>query len=109
MGDGERKPVDLGTLRSWGFITHHARVLLALERDPQARVRDLAAVVELTERAVYRILADLQETGYVRREKYGRRNRYRVNPELPLRDPLVEDELVRDLLALLHEVEPRRV
>ena len=88
MEESRRRQVDLSSLRSWGFITHHARVLMALVLDPRVRVCDLAAAVELTERAVYRILADLQEAGYVRREKIGRRNYYRVNAELPLRDPL---------------------
>jgi len=89
------------TDRSWRFITGHARVLLALAKDPEARVADLAVAAGLTERAVYRILADLQDAGYVAREKTGRRNRYRVDRELPLREPVVEDELVHDLLALI--------
>jgi DNA-binding MarR family transcriptional regulator len=87
-------------LRSWTFITSHAQVLLAAARRPDASVRELADAAQITERSAYRILADLQKAGYVRRRKTGRENRYEVNPTLPLGDALVEDELVRDLLEL---------
>jgi DNA-binding transcriptional ArsR family regulator len=92
--------IDLSTLRSWTFITSHAQVLLAVARNPEATVTELARAAEITERSAYRILADLQRSGYVRRQRAGRHNRYEVNPALPLRDPTVEKELVRDLLRL---------
>ncbi len=93
-------PTDLRALRSWTFITSHAQVLLALARDPTATVAKLATAAEITERSAYRILADLQQAGYVRRRKIGRHNAYEINPSLPLRDPTVENERVRDLLSL---------
>ena len=86
--------------RSWRFFTTHAQVLLALSRNPQARVSELAVSVELTERATYRILADLQKAGYVTRERVGRRNRYSVNRTLPLGEPSAGVSLVTDLIAL---------
>jgi DNA-binding transcriptional ArsR family regulator len=92
--------IDLSTLRSWTFITSHAQVLLTVARHPEATVAELARAAEITERSAYRILADLQRSGYVRRQKAGRQNRYEVNPALPLRDPTVKNELVRDLLNL---------
>jgi DNA-binding IclR family transcriptional regulator len=92
--------IDLSTLRSWSFITHHAQVLLAVTRDPDASVAELAEAVQISERSTYRVLADLQRAGYVRRRKKGRENRYEVNPALALRDPIVENQLVRDLLRL---------
>jgi DNA-binding transcriptional ArsR family regulator len=96
----ERVLIDLSTLRSWTFITNHAQVLIAVAHHPDATVAELAEAAQITERSAYRILADLQKAGYVRRRKVGRENRYEVNPALPLRDPLVENEAVRDLLRL---------
>lgn len=101
---------ELQTLRSWTFITNHAQILLAVARDPAATVVELAAAAEITERSAYRILADLQQAGYVRRRKLGRHNVYEINPTMPLRDPTIENECVRDLLGLLADadVEPHQ-
>jgi MarR-like DNA-binding transcriptional regulator SgrR of sgrS sRNA len=96
---------DLSTLRSWTFMTSHARVLLALARDPNATVAELAEAVEITERSAYRMLADLQKEGYVRRRKNGRQNSYEINLNLPLLDPTVENGLVGDLLRLVDDEE----
>jgi DNA-binding transcriptional ArsR family regulator len=101
----EAHPTDLRSLRSWTFITSHAQVLLALAREPTATVSKLAAAAEITERSAYRILADLQQAGYVRRRKVGRNNAYEINPSLPLRDPTVENERVRDLLSLASDAD----
>ena len=92
--------IDLRDLRSWTFITSHAQILLAVARDPEATVAKLAAAAEITERSAYRILADLQRAGYVRRRKLGRHNVYEINPSMPLRDPTIENDCVRDLLGL---------
>jgi sugar-specific transcriptional regulator TrmB len=91
---------NLATLRSWSFITHHAQVLLTVARHPDASVAGLAKAAQISERSTYRVLADLQKAGYVLRRKTGRENRYEVNEALALRDPIVEDQLVRDLLRL---------
>ena len=96
-------PTDLSTLRSWTFITHHAQVLLAVARRPDASVAEIAEAAEITERSAYRVLADLQQAGYVRRSRRGRHNRYEINRGLPLRDPTVENGLVGDLLKLVEE------
>ena len=87
-------------MRSWTFLTGHARVLLALAQDPHATVAKLAQTVEITERSAYRMLSDLQKEGYVRRRKSGRQNSYEINSNLPLLDPTVGDGLVSDLLGL---------
>ncbi|HLM36886.1 MAG TPA: helix-turn-helix domain-containing protein [Gaiellaceae bacterium] len=101
--EARRVPTDLSTLRSWTFITSHAQVLLAVARDPDASVVELAEAAEITERSTYRVLADLQQAGYVRRTRKGRHNRYEINRALPLRDPTVGQGLVRDLLKLVVE------
>jgi DNA-binding transcriptional ArsR family regulator len=89
------------TAPSWDFLTNHAHVLLCVAHDPGIRLRDIAAAVGITERAAHRILSELVEEGYVLREREGRRNRYQVQPGLPLRHPLVEGREVGDLLEVL--------
>ena len=89
-----------GTPR-WDFLTNHAHVLTCVAHDPGVRVRDIAAAVGITERAAHRILSELVEEGYVQRRRVGRRNRYQVVPELPLRHPLAQEREVGDLLAVL--------
>jgi DNA-binding transcriptional ArsR family regulator len=69
--------------------------------DPGIRLRDIAAAVGITERAAHRILSELVEEGYVLRERQGRRNRYEVVAEAPLRHPLVQEREVGDLLEIL--------
>ena len=85
----------------WDFLTNHAHVLTCVADDPGIRLRDIAAAVGITERAAHRILSELVEEGYVVRERQGRRNRYQVKPELPLRHPLVQEREVGDLLEVL--------
>jgi hypothetical protein len=85
----------------WDFLTNHAHVLLCVSEDPGIRLRDIAAAVGITERGAHKILSELVDEGYVLRERHGRRNRYKVKPELPLRHPLVHDREVGDLLKVL--------
>ncbi len=85
----------------WDFLTNHAHVLVCVAHDPGMRLRDIAAAIGITERAAHRILSELVEEGYVLRERHGRRNRYQVKPELPLRHPLVQEREVGDLLEVL--------
>ena len=85
----------------WDFLTNHAHVLLSVSRDSGIRLREIAAAVGITERSAHKILSELVEEGYVLRERHGRRNRYKVKPELPLRHPLVQDREVGDLLSVL--------
>lgn len=87
----------------WTFLTNHARVLLQIARDPDVRLRDIAAGVGITERAVQIIVADLEAAGYITRTRVGRRNRYTVDPSVALRHPSEADHPVGDLLsAFLH-------
>ena len=87
--------------RRWDFLTNHAHVLLCVADDPGIRLRDIASAVGITERAAHKILSDLVEEGYVTRKRDGRRNHYRVMPELPLRHPLVQNQEVGNLLQVL--------
>ena len=85
----------------WAFLTNHAHVLLCLRRDPTARMRDVAAAVGITERAAQRIVAELEEDGYLSRTRDGRRNRYVLHHGLGLRHPLEGSHTVDELLNLL--------
>jgi DNA-binding transcriptional ArsR family regulator len=87
--------------RPLDFLTNHAHVFVCVAHDPGIRVRDIAAAVGITERAAHRILSELVDEGYVLRERHGRRNRYKVKPELPLRHPLAQEREVGDLLDVL--------
>ncbi|WP_084729714.1 helix-turn-helix transcriptional regulator [Streptacidiphilus neutrinimicus] len=85
----------------WTFLTNHARVLVQIARDPGIRVRDIARHCLLTERAVMRIIADLEEAGYLTHTRAGRSNHYRVLPGTELRHPADAGPKVADLLAVL--------
>jgi predicted transcriptional regulator len=76
-------------------------VLLAIHRDPEARLRDVAETVGITERAAQRIVNDLVEAGYLERERVGRRNRYVLDPERPMRHPEQYEHEIGELLDLL--------
>jgi DNA-binding transcriptional ArsR family regulator len=98
---GDQQPKSSPGGSGWDFLTNHAHVLTCVAHDPGIRLRDIAAAVGITERAAHRIVSELVEEGYVLRERRGRRNRYEVVGELPLRHPLVEEREVGDLLEVL--------
>ena len=85
----------------WTFLTNHARVLAAIARDPGTRVRDIAAHCLLTERAVQRIISDLEVDGYLAHTRQGRSNHYQVTAGTGLRHPADTGSTVAELLALL--------
>lgn len=85
----------------WTFLTNHAHVLLCVSLTPDARVRDVAETVGITERAVLRILRELEEAGYLTRERTGRRNKYRIHPQAPLRHRAASHRSIGDVLAVL--------
>ena len=86
--------------RAWTFLSNHAHVLIAIAKDPELRIRDVAHAVGITERAVAHILGDLQEAGVLRREREGRRNVYHINKRAPLRHPVESHRTVGDILRL---------
>jgi hypothetical protein len=86
---------------SWGFLTNHAHVLLCVARDPNMRLRDIAECVGITERATHRIVCELEEGGYLTRDREGARNHYEIHTDLPLRHDLNKGIQVGDLLAVL--------
>jgi predicted transcriptional regulator len=87
--------------KSWRFLSNHTQVLLCIQRDPNARFRDIAQRVGITERAAQRIVADLIDSGYVESKRVGRRNHYRVNADIAMRHPAQDGHDIGELLRLL--------
>src|SRR5579862_5708757 len=85
----------------WAFLTNHARTLICIARDPGARLREIGERIGVTERAAHRIVSELLAAGYITRVRDGRRNRYSINADRPLLDPLARDQSVGDLLNAL--------
>jgi len=87
----------------WTFLTNHAHVLILLDADSDIVLREVAARVGITERAVQRIIQDLEDSGFIRRERVGRQNRYRVLKTQPLRHPIEAHRKIGDLLRLISD------
>ena len=85
----------------WTFLTNHAHVLLCIAKNPDSRLRDIADVVGITERAVHRIVADLTEAGYVDARRDGRCNVYVTHPKKNLRHPIEAHRQVADIIRLM--------
>lgn len=85
---------------TWTFLSNHGHVVICLAKQPDARLRDVAELVGITERAVQSILHDLEANGALTRIREGRRNRYVIHEDLPLRHPLEQNCKIRDLLTL---------
>ncbi|NEA45445.1 helix-turn-helix domain-containing protein [Streptomyces sp. SID10815] len=92
----------------WTFLTNHARVLAVIADNPNVRIRDIAAHCRLTERAVQRIISDLESDGYLSHVREGRTNIYRVAPDKVLRHPADAGLPVASLLSLLVQDETAR-
>jgi len=88
-------------VESWSFLTNHARVLLRIADDPDARLRDIAAALGITERSAYSIVTDLTAAGYVVKQKDGRRNQYQIQAHLPLPETDGRERTIGEVLALL--------
>lgn len=86
--------------RSWTFLSNHGHVLVLVAREPGILLSELSQRVGITERAARSILRDLEDAGYLTRTRVGRRNRYQVHPDGPLRHPEESTTLVSDLLAI---------
>lgn len=92
---------------NWTFLTNHAYVLTCLAAQPDLRLRDVAERIGITERAVQRIVADLEEAGIVTRSREGRRNQYEVDQSRRLRHPMEGPGVIGDLLTMTaHDAGP---
>src|SRR4051812_1393413 len=88
----------------WKFLSNHGQALVYIAADPGIRLRDIAERIGVTERAAHRIVKSLVESGYIARERVGRRNSYEVRTDLPV-VALERDIHLSDLLDVLG-VEP---
>lgn len=88
-------------MSTFSFLTNHTQALLVIAQDPQARMRDIAESVGITERATQRIVAELVDAGYISREREGRRNVYTIRTDAPVPVPIARDLQVGDLLDAL--------
>lgn len=90
-------------MSEWSFLTNHAKVLVCIAHDPGVRLRDIAASVGITERRAYAIVTDLTAAGYVVKDKDidGRRNRYQIQTELPLREGIGRERTIGEVLDVL--------
>ncbi len=88
-------------MRDWSFLTLHASALLFIAHDPGARIRDIADALGVTERTAQVTVSDLTAAGYVVKTKEGRRNRYRIQTDLPVRNAIGRMRTIGDLLDLL--------
>lgn len=86
---------------SWTFLSNHGHVLVCIVRDPNVRVREIAQAVGITERAVQRILSELEEAGVIVRTRLGRRTHYEVDESLPLRHPMEAQHSVGELVRVV--------
>lgn len=106
-GAGRRRPPRAGAPDTgggdWTFLTNHGHVLLALARDPQVRLRDVADVVGITERSVQAIVADLETAGYITRIRVGRRNVYQLHPHRRFRHPAEAGHRIGELLEIFDD------
>ena len=76
-------------------------MLVRVARNPEERVREIANKVGITERAVQRIIGDLEEAGVIVRERIGRRNRYILSLDRPLRHPLEANTTIAEVIRVI--------
>jgi DNA-binding MarR family transcriptional regulator len=88
-------------MSDWTLLSNHGLTLLLLADKPETTTRQLADVLNMTERTAQRIVADLHSANYIEKEKIGRQNRYEVNLKKSLRHPIKKDKTVGNLLTEL--------
>ena len=84
-------------MTAWKLLTNHAHVLLCVAHEPQIRLREIADAVGITERAAHRIIAELEDDGFIARERRGRRNYYRFFPDAVMRHPNLQHSMLGEL------------
>jgi predicted ArsR family transcriptional regulator len=88
-------------MKEWTFVTNHGLVLSYVADHKRITSREIATALGITERRVQRIIADLEQSGYITKTRSGRHNTYVVDTELTLRHPAQRDRAVKELLAML--------
>jgi predicted transcriptional regulator len=99
-------------MAEWKFLTNHAHVLLCVAHEPEILLREIAGAVGITERAAHRIIAELEEGGYISRERKGRRNSYQFHPDKVMDHPNLQHSLLGELTLgelVVPLIDPRAV
>jgi predicted DNA-binding transcriptional regulator len=86
---------------TWNFLTNHGRALLCIAHNPDVRLRDIAASLDITERRAHGIVTDLTVGGYLIKTKDGRRNRYEIQSHLPIPERTARERAIGEVLDLL--------
>jgi hypothetical protein len=94
-------------MAGWNFLTNHAKALLAIGSDPGMRLRDIADRLGITERSAYAIVTDLTDAGYITKTRDGRRNRYEIQSDLPVKESVGRQLTVGEVLGLFVESDGR--
>ncbi|MBU1180983.1 MAG: helix-turn-helix domain-containing protein [Proteobacteria bacterium] len=102
--NGPEKRTDLKAVRRWTFVTNHALVLLFVARHPRITAREISLKLEITERAVRKVIADLKEAGYIKITREGRTVEYVVNHVMSMRHPTQREVAVGDFLKKLKTI-----
>lgn len=92
---------------SWTFFSNHGHVYFLLATNSNMVLREVALKVGITERSVLAIVQDLEKAGYIKREKIGRSNRYKIVPKKTLRHPLESNVQLQDLVRLIEQAQPK--
>jgi DNA-binding transcriptional ArsR family regulator len=101
LRSGRSQAVAAAPPARWTFLTNHSHVLILVAQNPSVVLREVASRVGITERAVQRIIADLERAGIIERERVGRQNHYRVRTNIPLRHPIEAHRTVGDLVGII--------
>ena len=84
---------------TWTFLSNHGNVLVYIDEHRNARLRDIADAIGITERATHKLVTELVDGGYLTRTRVGRRNEYSINDEMHLRQPALAQHTVHELLV----------
>jgi DNA-binding Lrp family transcriptional regulator len=87
-------------MSEWAFITNHGLILATIAKHPNLTAREIGDTIGVTERTAHRIIIDLEEEGYISKTKVGRQNKYKIHPDMPLKNEIGEAE-VGELLTML--------
>ena len=98
--DAAQSPLSVG--KAWTFLTNHGHVLIYISKHEDARVRDIASTIGITERTTQGILNDLESSGYIEKVREGRRNRYVIHPDMNFRHPQESTQKIVELIKLFH-------
>ncbi len=101
------RPIRFRAMEQWHLLTRYGHVLLCIASDPRMRLRDIARIVEITERSASTIVGELTAAGYLRKERDGRRNRYTIRRHLPVPDPGLTHRTIGEVLDTFHRAHPR--